>query len=130
MGVVLVRTQKNIKDLDIYTINSIHGANLTLLKKAKLSKQSNAFISNINYLLSFVDDKEKPYFEILEELYDGLDNNNKDKDKNIKISKIKDILSFYGNLLSIDFFKILMMQYEEEKPTESCIFLSKDEKVK
>ena len=119
----LISTQENIKKLDIYTINSIHGANITLLKEKKLAKESNAFISNINYLLSYIEDKEiKEKFKQLSELNDKVKYTTME---GIESKKIEEILSFYEKLLDIDYFKILIKNYTEVEPTEDCSFKKK-----
>lgn len=115
----------------------MHGANISLLKTKKLSKISNAFISNINYLLSYLSHEDKEKLEKIKNLNDvveyslndGVDYNKEGNiENNINIDKVKDILSFYKNFLQIDFFNTLITNYSEEAPTEDCTFFNESKK--
>ena len=117
----LINTQEDAEEFNIYTINSIHGANLFLLKKYpqtkngkhKLSKSSNKFLSNINYLLP----EEEHNYKNLEAIADTLYKRNK---FNIKSKNLDNILALYDNFLGLDYFFNLMKNYKNIKESERC----------
>jgi len=107
----LVNTQEDAKDFNIYTINSIHGANLSLLSKDKegnyvLYKASNKFLSNIHYLLP----TKHPY-KNLKKIGDTGYNNKKSGESS---ENLKNILNLYDNFLALDYFSILMKNYKNK----------------
>ncbi len=118
--VSLINTQQDYKDFIIYTRTSIHGANLKILKKQKdgsykLSKKSNLFLSNINYLLP----KNKKLFPQLSSISDETYLLKHEKESTNK----EHILKFYNSFLGIKYFYHLMKNYNDIEPTEKCTFL-------
>lgn len=125
----LRNTQQDMKDLDIFTINSIHGANLTILKKDKdgkykLSKVSNAFLSNINYLYTSIKNiKEISISEKYSTLNEYRDQDYQYPHQNIdeeKSKSIDKILNLYENFFNIPFFNQLLKNYSVADATEDC----------
>ena len=107
----LINTQEDAKDFNIYTINSIHGANLSLLKKNKegkyiLHKASNKFLSNIHYLLPDNND----YLN----LQNIQDTHYKNKKEGESSENLNNILNLYDNLLGLDYFSKLMENYKDK----------------
>jgi hypothetical protein len=107
----LINTQEDAKDFNIYTINSIHGANLSLLNKDKkgnyiLEKASNKFLSNINYLLA----KQHPY-KVLRKIRDATYKHKKSSENS---NNLENILNLYNNFLGLDYFFILMENYQNK----------------
>ena len=117
----LINTQQNYQEFIIYTKNSIHGANLLLLNKNKkgefhLSKSSNIFLSNINYLLPQKTNKNT--YPVLKSIADKSYTCRHQYRSNNKTQ----ILNFYENFLGIKYFLPLMENYEDIPPTEDCKF--------
>jgi hypothetical protein len=124
----LIQTQEDAKDFNIYTINSIHGANLLLLKKFpskefpnqeeyQLSKASNKFLSNIHYLLPKDNQSSTNDYSVLNEIADGKYDNKKEGSPS---NNLNNILKLFDSFLGIDYFLTLMKNYQNKEASENC----------